>query len=474
MRCVALALLAALLRLSSAERRLATVSWGRDRRLAEGDELQVTIRLSTETWRLRLRRNYGLVASGAHVLHGQEGTTLGPGAAGDGSWARPAEHCFYLGELEGATGTTGATGTLDHLTASISTCNGQLSGMLIQGNRTFLLDAAESGEDTNETIGPVLAPRLGPEPPAAAARSAAVCNGQSSEGGDANKTPGSGNEVHRSVAGLVVNDFERYTAFGGQAGLAQLATHTVSVLNAVTGIYRAAPTNGAVFPYTVQVVLVAQHTFITSDPWTATMVGSEVAEDSLLEAFLTWSAAEMAAGKLPENDNRLLLGGSMAGTKASKEVTLPAKTGKATQKVASLQYVSPACHLSVMSSIRTGQVDHRRACGNRFRVKDGCVVTKAYAYICPACNGQVESNIATGQVNHRRVCGNQFSVKDGVVLEKRFKYTCPACNGQVESNIATGQVDHRTVCGNRFSVKDGVVLTKRLNDKSPKNKKRKK
>lgn len=50
---------------------------------------------------------------------------------------------------------------------------------------------------------------------------------------------------------LVVNDFERYTAFGGQAGLAQLATHTVSVLNTVTGIYRAAPTNGAVFPYTV-------------------------------------------------------------------------------------------------------------------------------------------------------------------------------------------------------------------------------
>ena len=43
---------------------------------------EVTISLSTETWRLRLRRNYGLVASGAHVLHGLEGTTVGPGAAG--------------------------------------------------------------------------------------------------------------------------------------------------------------------------------------------------------------------------------------------------------------------------------------------------------------------------------------------------------------------------------------------------------
>jgi hypothetical protein len=37
----------------------------------------------------------------------------------------------------------------------------------------------------------------------------------------------------------------------------------------------------------VQVVLVAQHTFVTSDPWTATMVGSEVAEDSLLEVGKT-------------------------------------------------------------------------------------------------------------------------------------------------------------------------------------------
>lgn len=49
--------------------------------------------------------------------------------------------------------------------------------------------------------GPVLAPRLGPEPPAAAARSAALRDGQSGEGGDANATPGSGDEVHRSVTG---------------------------------------------------------------------------------------------------------------------------------------------------------------------------------------------------------------------------------------------------------------------------------
>ena len=48
----------------------------------------------------------------------------------------------------------------------------------------------------------------------------------------------------------MVNDFARFTAFGGHDGLQQLAQHTVAVLNAVTAIYRAAPSNGATFPYT--------------------------------------------------------------------------------------------------------------------------------------------------------------------------------------------------------------------------------
>ena len=166
-------------------------------------------------------------------------------------------------------------------------------------------------------------------------------------------------------------------------------------------------------------------------------------------------------GKAEDKQRALQAAKEQAGTKASKEATLPPKTGKATQREESFQYVCPACHQSVMSSIRTGQVNHRRTCGNRFRVKDGCVVTKAYAYICPACNGQVESNIATGQVNHRKVCGNQFSVKDGVVLEKRFIYKCPFCTKNVTSNVRTGQINHGSGCNNRFYVKDGEISRQR-------------
>ena len=62
----------------------------------------------------------------------------------------------------------------------------------------------------------------------------------------------------------------------------------------------------------------------------------------------------------------------------------------------SFHYVCPACHKSVRSSIRTGQVDHRRACGNRFQVWDAQVVAKGYVYICPACKGNVSSDVKTG------------------------------------------------------------------------------
>ena len=74
------------------------------------------------------------------------------------------------------------------------------------------------------------------------------------------------------------------------------------------------------------------------------------------------------------------------GTKSSKKAVVHAKTGEA-QKEKSFQYVCPSCKEAVTSSICTGQIDHRRTCGNYFQVKDGCVVTKLYTYVCPACTG---------------------------------------------------------------------------------------
>ena len=130
------------------------------------------------------------------------------------------------------------------------------------------------------------------------------------------------------------------------------------------------------------------------------------------------------------------------GDKASKEKTLPAKTGHATQRGQRFHYVCPACQKSVISSIRSGQVDHRRICGNRFAVKDGVVAQKSVVYTCPCCNGLVNSNVRTGKVNHRSVCNNEFYVKDGEVSKQTrcHAHRCPVCSTIVWSSLSCGRI----------------------------------
>ena len=154
--------------------------------------------------------------------------------------------------------------------------------------------------------------------------------------------------------------------------------------------------------------------------------------------------------------------GRQEGSNRRQRAVRPTKAAKAMAKGKIFQYVCPHCNQSVSSTIRRGQVDHRRTCGNSFGVREGRPFAKAYDYVCPTCNGHVASNVATGQTDHRQVCGNKFSVKDGVVKEKGLVYRCPFCKGSVRSDVRTGQINHRTVCGNQFCVKDGVVKEKGL------------
>ena len=96
-------------------------------------------------------------------------------------------------------------------------------------------------------------------------------------------------------------------------------------------------------------------------------------------------------------------------------------------------------------------VDHRRHCGNRFQVKDGCVVTKKMVYQCPFCDGKVSSNLMTGQVDHRNVCGSRFYVKTSKVSDatRKHMHICPRCQAAVWSACASGRirVQHNTPAG---------------------------
>ena len=114
-------------------------------------------------------------------------------------------------------------------------------------------------------------------------------------------------------------------------------------------------------------------------------------------------------------------------------------------------YTCPFCEAAVSSIVRSGQVDHRRHCGNRFQVKDGCVVAKKMVYQCPFCDGKVSSNVMSGQINNRSVCGSQFYVKKGKVSDatRKHMHTCPRCQAAVWSATASGRirVQHNTPAG---------------------------
>ena len=123
--------------------------------------------------------------------------------------------------------------------------------------------------------------------------------------------------------------------------------------------------------------------------------------------------------------------------------------GKPARKM--FQYACPFCEASVSSSVRTGQIDHRRPCGHRFRVKNGDVAARKYDYVCPFCKGHVASNLKTGRINHRRVCGNQFYVKGGTVSAQTRQHPqrCPACHTVVWSTLLFGRIQatHNTPSG---------------------------
>eukprot|EP00438_Fugacium_kawagutii_P008899 Skav215707 [mRNA] locus=scaffold2573:242958:252224:+ [translate_table: standard] len=136
------------------------------------------------------------------------------------------------------------------------------------------------------------------------------------------------------------------------------------------------------------------------------------------------------------------------------------------------EYHCPACGGAVASSVRTGQVDHRRACGNRFSVKNGKVVAKMYVYSCPFCKGSVSSNTRSGQIDHRTVCNNQFYVKDGQVSKRtrQHAHACPVCHAVVWSSQSSGLIDisHKTPAGKACKKRTWHVVQTSANAESRK------
>ena len=152
---------------------------------------------------------------------------------------------------------------------------------------------------------------------------------------------------------------------------------------------------------------------------------------------------------LPRAEAPLESGKSQANQKRKREKERPQQANAARKGCTEKQddpetfrYVCPFCQGAVTSRVRTGEVDHRSACGKRFRVCEGCVVSTAFVYGCPFCGGNVRSKLKTGQMDHRTVCGNQFYVQDGAVDKKtrQHPHNCPACGTVVWSARSAGRI----------------------------------
>eukprot|EP00929_Paragymnodinium_shiwhaense_P002454 TRINITY_DN10270_c0_g5_i1.p1 TRINITY_DN10270_c0_g5~~TRINITY_DN10270_c0_g5_i1.p1 ORF type:complete len:1155 (+),score=175.60 TRINITY_DN10270_c0_g5_i1:43-3507(+) len=272
---------------------------------ALGDDIRVDFEAFGTQVNLTLRPSTLLMTGTAkHVLVSGDGRTVGEGPL------PPA--CFYQGDVAGDTmgaaglSACGATGM-----AGLVIAHGHslvLEPVVGSGGRLLQADEAANGRAKH---------RISKLPASLKEMQADVARFvrrtkplTSSEAGPGHRRL-SGKET-KYVEVVAVNDFRRYTAFGGNSGLDKMATQSLSVINTVNTIYRTtAPANNAEFPHHITVVLVGQQTIVDQDPWESTVVmsGDETDCSSLLDLFHAWGTQQQSAGALVEHDNRVLLSG---------------------------------------------------------------------------------------------------------------------------------------------------------------------
>mmetsp|Transcript_26673 Transcript_26673/g.61365 ORF Transcript_26673/g.61365 Transcript_26673/m.61365 type:complete len:965 (-) Transcript_26673:60-2954(-) len=234
-----------------------------------------------------------------HILHFKNGSVA--------SGPLPTA-CLYLGKavISAASNSFGS--------ASVSACAGKVSGVIVTLDRALAFEVASADGNISHVLKGICRLRdIKDQDIRVRHRDIANFMGGQNR---AYNTTAEGRHLTSSslptkyVEVLAINDYARFQAFGGQPGLQELAQHTAEVFLRVNALYHV-PIQGGSFSYNVQVVLVAQHTFLEADPWDASvrMSGIETDFQSLLNAMHAWGFRQASALQVAGHDNRVLLSG---------------------------------------------------------------------------------------------------------------------------------------------------------------------
>lgn len=238
--------------------------------------------------RISLERNDGLISD--------DYTTFVLDAAGDlqpRDRSLRAPFCHYRGRVQSA---AGASANL----ASFTTCNANgadsFTGLLF-GSADLIELGLASGSQTQYQLRRVVRPAFIDD--AAARTPIDQAEPLPKDAPNPSLRPQAigptGPQGQLWVESIAVNDAKRLQQFGSVSATEQNA---LTVENLRAGLYFGSSLNPP-----VRVALVAQVTF-SVDPYTPTLVGSEVSSSDLLQKFATWGTSA-----LPNHDHRQLLSG---------------------------------------------------------------------------------------------------------------------------------------------------------------------
>ena len=93
------------------------------------------------------------------------------------------------------------------------------------------------------------------------------------------------------------------------------------------------------------------------------------------------------------------------------------------------------------------------------RGKQSKTQERLFVYTCPFCKAAINSQVRTGRVDHRSACGHRFRVHNAQVVHMRHEHVCPCCGTKIVSAKASGRVQsqHRTPTGKACPQSEWVV-----------------